>query len=500
MSSQRYIVALDQGTTSSRTIVFDKSGKIISVAQKEFQQIYPQPGWVEHDPYEIWSSQSSTIAEALAKANLATDDVAGVGVTNQRETTIVWDRETGKPVYNAIVWQDRRTADFCSQLKKEGAEPMVSQKTGLRIDPYFSGTKIRWILDHVPGARARAEAGKLAFGTVDTWLIWQLTDGKVHVTDATNASRTLLYNLRTSDWDDDLLKLLGIPRSMLPSVRSSSEVYGEVNQHLYPAGAPIAGIAGDQQAALFGQACFSPGMAKNTYGTGCFLLMNTGTEVVPSRNNLLTTVAWRIGNKTEYALEGSVFIGGAVIQWLRDELKLIRDVHELNELAASVPDAGGLFLVPAFAGLGAPHWDPYARGTAIGITRGTNRAHFCRAAIEAIALQSADLIACMEKDSGLQLKELRVDGGASRSQPLMQFQADLLGTPVVRPKSVETTAMGAAYLAGLAVGYWESREDIVRNWSVDTTFQRTRPAAQMTALRARWDEALERAKAWEKSA
>ncbi len=497
MSQSRYILALDQGTTSSRAIVFGRAGEVIAVAQKEFAQIYPQPGWVEHNPLEIWASQNATVVEALSRANLTTDNIAAIGVTNQRETTLVWDRDTGQPIYNAIVWQDRRTSDYCAQLKRDGAEAKVTEKTGLRIDPYFSGTKIRWILENVSGARARAEAGKLAFGTVDTWLLWQLTSGRKHVTDATNASRTLLYNIRTGEWDEDMLKLLGVPRSLLPEVRSSSEVYGEVSSNLYPAGAPIAGIAGDQQAALFGQACFAPGMAKNTYGTGCFLLMNTGDKAVPSRNNLLTTIAWRIGGKTEYALEGSVFIGGAAVQWLRDELQLVKSVDELNTLAASVPNSGGLFIVPAFAGLGAPHWDPYARGVAVGVTRGTNRAHFCRAVIEAIAFQSADLISCMEKDSGISLKELRVDGGASRSQPLMQFQADLLGTTVVRPKSIETTALGAAYLAGLAVGYWESRDDITRNWAVDTTFKPARPAAEMATLRRTWDRALERAKGWE---
>jgi glycerol kinase len=498
MSSPKYILAIDQGTTSSRAILFDHAGNIASVTQKEFKQIYPKPGWVEHDPLEIWSSQSSSVAEVIAKANVGSDAIAAVGVTNQRETTVMWDSETGVPVYNAIVWQDRRTADYCAGLKKQGVEALVTKKTGLRIDPYFSGTKVRWILENVPGARARANQGKLRFGTVDSWLIWQLTGGKVHVTDVSNASRTLLFNIHTGDWDDELLKLLEVPRSVLPEVKSSSEIYGTVDRNLHPAGVPIAGIAGDQQAALFGQACFTPGMAKNTYGTGCFLLMNTGTEAVPSHNNLLTTVAWKIGGKTEYALEGSVFIGGAVIQWLRDELKIIRDVAELNTLASSVPDAGGMYLVPAFAGLGAPHWDPYARGTAVGMTRGTNRAHFCRAAIESIAFQSADLISCMEKDSGLKLKELRVDGGASRSQPLMQFQADLLGTSVVRPRNVETTAMGAAYLAGLAVGFWSSREDITRNWAVDAKFTRVRPEAEMNAMRATWDRALERAKLWEK--
>ena len=498
MSKPRYVLALDQGTTSSRAIVFNRAGEAVSVAQKEFPQIYPQPGWVEHDPLEIWASQNATAIEAISKAGLATDAIAAVGVTNQRETTVVWDAETGKPVYHAIVWQDRRTADFCARLKREGAEAEVTAHTGLRLDPYFSGTKVRWILDHVPGARARAAAGKLRFGTIDSWLLWQLTAGRVHVTDASNASRTLLLNLRTGEWDAEMLKLLDVPESLLPRVASCSEIYGEVARHLYPAGVPIAGIAGDQQAALFGQACFAPGMAKNTYGTGCFLLMNTGAEAVPSRNNLLTTIAWRLGNKTEYALEGSVFIGGAAIQWLRDELNLVRSAQELDQLAASVPDAGGLFLVPAFAGLGAPHWDPYARGTAVGITRGTNRAHFCRAALESIALQSADLITCMEKDSGLALQQLRVDGGASRSQPLMQFQSDLLGTPVVRPRNVETTAMGAAYLAGLAVGYWEGREDITKNWAADTTFQPSRPAAEMQALRADWERALERSLGWVK--
>jgi glycerol kinase len=498
MSKPRFILALDQGTTSSRALVLNRAGETVASAQAEFKQIYPKPGWVEHDPLAIWSSQNATAIEAITKANLSSDAIAAVGLTNQRETTIVWDAESGKPIYNAIVWQDRRTADFCAQLKQDGAEADVTARTGLRLDPYFSGTKIRWILDNVAGARAAADAGKLRFGTVDSWLLWQLTSGKVHVTDVTNASRTLLFNIHQGTWDETMLKLLGVPRSMLPEVRSCSEVYGEVSRGLYPAGVPIAGMAGDQHAALFGQACFAPGMAKNTYGTGCFLLMNTGTEAVPSRNNLLTTIAWKIGAKTEYALEGSVFIGGAAVQWLRDELQLVRSAQELDELASSVPDAGGLFIVPAFSGLGAPHWDPYARGTAVGITRGTNRAHFCRAVLESIALQSADLIRCMEKDSGITLKELRVDGGASRSQPLMQFQADLLGTSVVRPTNTETTAMGAAYLAGLAVGYWESRDDISRNWSRDTLFKPNRPAAEMAALRSEWDRALQRAMGWEK--
>lgn len=497
MKPPRYVLALDQGTTSSRAIVFDRAGEVRAVAQKEFRQIYPQPGWVEHDPLELWASQNATLLEVLTKAHLTADHIAATGVTNQRETTLVWDRETGVPVYNAIVWQDRRTADFCAQLQRDGVEAEVIAKTGLRIDPYFSATKVRWILDHVSGVRARADAGKLAFGTVDTWLLWQLTSGRQHITDVTNASRTLLYNIHTGEWDDAMLELFGVPRSMLPEVRASSEVYGEVSQNLFPAGVPIAGIAGDQQAALFGQGCFEPGMAKNTYGTGCFLLMNTGATPVPSTNNLLTTIAWKIDGKTEYALEGSVFIAGAAVKWLRDELQLVKSVQEVDELAASVPDAGGLFLVPAFAGLGAPHWDPYARGVAIGITRGTNRAHFCRAVIEAIAFQSADLISCMEKDSGIRLKELRVDGGASLSRPLMQFQADLLGTPVVRPKCIETTALGAAYLAGLAVGYWESRDDIVRSGTGEVRFVPIRPQTEMRALRTQWERAIERAKDWE---
>lgn len=498
MSPKKYILALDQGTTSSRAIVFDHSSRIVSVAQEEFRQIYPRPGWVEHDPLDIWSSQNATVAGALSKADLSSEDIAAVGLTNQRETTIVWDRQTGKPIHNAIVWQDRRTAAYCGELKRDGLEEMVTERTGLRLDPYFSATKIRWILDHVDGAQKRAENGDLLFGTVDTWLAWQLTGKTIHVTDITNASRTLLLNIKTGEWDEDMLALFRIPRAMLPEVRSSSEVYGHVAGRLYPANAPVAGMAGDQHAALFGQACFKPGMAKNTYGTGCFLLMNTGEERVPSKNNLLTTVAWRVGDKTEYALEGSVFIGGAVVQWLRDELQIVQSAEELDRMAAGVKDAGGLFLVPAFAGLGAPHWDPYARGTAVGITRGTNRAHFCRAALESIAFQSADLIACMEKDSGLRLKELRVDGGASRSTPLLQFQADLLRTPVVRPKNTETTAMGAAYLAGLAVGFWESRAEITDRWVIDKTFEAERPAGEMQALQKDWNRALERALNWEK--
>ena len=496
MSVTKYILAFDQGTTSSRSIVFNHDGQIVATAQQEFEQIYPRPGWVEHDPMAIWSSQSATAADALAKANLGADDIAAVGLTNQRETTVVWDKETGKPVYNAIVWQDRRTADYCAQLKSDGVEPMVSKKTGLRIDPYFAGTKLRWILENVAGARKRAEEGKLLFGTVDSWLLWQLTGRDVHGTDISNASRTLLYNIEKDEWDDELLELLSIPRCMLPEIRSSSEIYGRVHPKLYPAGALIGGIAGDQHAALFGQACFNPGMAKNTYGTGCFLLMQTGDKPVRSENNLLTTVAWRIGKRTEYALEGSVFIGGAVIQWLRDELELVRDVFELNRLAASVEDSNGLFLVPAFAGLGAPHWDPYARGSAFGMTRGTNRAHFCRAALESIAFQSTDLILAMQRDSGLRLKELRVDGGAANSDPLMQIQADLLQETVLRPSCTETTAMGAAYLAGLAVGFWSSPDAVAQNWLVEQSFEPKRSAKEVQALLTEWNRAVERSKAW----
>ena len=447
MKSEKFILALDQGTTSSRALVVNHAGQVVAVSQREFRQIYPKPGWVEHDPLEIWASQSATEAEALGQADLRHRDIAAIGITNQRETTVVWDRHTGKPVYNAIVWQDRRTADYCMKLRNQGLEEKFRRKTGLRLDPYFSGTKLRWILEHVEGARAQADAGDLLFGTVDSWLVWKLTDGQHHLTDATNASRTLLFNIHEHDWDDELLGILDIPRTMLPKVVDSSGVVGETTKAV-----AIAGIAGDQHAALFGQGCFESGMAKNTYGTGCFLLMHTGDEAIRSNNNLLTTIAWRIDGKTEYALEGSVFMGGAVVQWLRDELEMVRSAEECSRLASEVPDAGGMYLVPAFAGLGAPHWDPYARGTCVGMTRGTNRKHFCRAALEAIAYQSGELAACMARDSGIEIKELRVDGGASRSTPLMQFQADLLHVDVVRPANVETTAMGAAYLAGLAVG------------------------------------------------
>ncbi len=493
MKSEKSILAFDQGTTSSRALVVNHAGHIVAVSQKELTQIYPKPGWVEHDPMEIWASQTSVEAEVLGKADLRHHDIAAIGITNQRETTIVWDKHTGKPVYNAIVWQDRRTADYCRELKKQdGLEAKFTDKTGLRLDPYFSGTKLRWILENVDGVRKRAEAGDLLFGTVDSWLVWKLTDGGTHVTDASNASRTLLCNIHEGDWDDEILQIFNIPRCMLPKVKDSSEIYGQTTKKV-----PIAGIAGDQHAALFGQACFEPGMAKNTYGTGCFLLMHTGEEAIRSTNNLLTTIAWRIGGKTEYALEGSVFMGGAVVQWLRDELQIVRSAEECSQLASEVPDAGGMYLVPAFAGLGAPHWDPYARGATVGMTRGTNRKHFCRAAIEAIAYQSADLADCMEMDSGIAIKELRVDGGASRSEPLMQFQSDLMRLNVIRPDNVETTALGAAYLAGLAVGFWESKEDIASRWKEGARFVPQRSEGDIKTLSNGWKRAVERAKEWE---
>ena len=493
----RYVLALDQGTTSSRAIVFDHQGQIKSVAQKEFEQIFPKPGWVEHDPTEIWSSQISVAAEALTRTGLRARDIAAIGITNQRETAVVWDRATGEPIHNAIVWQDRRTAGLCDRLKAAGHEGTVRDKTGLVIDSYFSGTKVRWILDHVEGARQRAEAGELAFGTVDSWLIWNLTRGQTHVTDVTNACRTLLFNIHTGDWDDELLEILQVPRAMLPEVRSSSEVYAETSGDLFATAIPIAGIAGDQQAATFGQRCIEPGMAKNTYGTGCFMLMHTGTEAVPSANNLLTTVAWKIGDEPmEYALEGSVFIAGAVVQWLRDGLKIIRSAPEVEPLARSVDDNGGIFLVPAFAGLGAPHWDPYARGAIVGITRGVTDGHLARAALEGIAFQVADVLEAMEKDSGIEVKELRVDGGAAANDLLMQIQANVLQAPLVRPAVTETTALGAAYLAGLAVGYWETAEAISEQWAVDRRFAPEMAADEAARLRAGWTRALDRARAW----
>jgi glycerol kinase len=491
-----YILAFDQGTTSSRAIVFDHQGRILSVAQKEFEQIFPRPGWVEHDPDEIWSSQAGVAAEAVTRARLDSGDIAAIGITNQRETAVVWNRRTGEPVHNAIVWQDRRTAGLCDRLKEQGHEPLIRRKTGLLIDSYFSGTKVRWILDNVEGARAAAERGELCFGTVDSWLIWKMTGGRLHVTDATNASRTLLYDIHTGDWDDELLEILQVPRSMLPEVRSSSEVYGDTAGHLFARPIPIAGIAGDQQAALFGQRCTERGMVKNTYGTGSFMLLNTGTEAVPSQHNLVTTVAWKIGDRTEYALEGSVFITGAVVQWLRDGLQIIRASGDVERLAASVPDNGGVYLVPAFAGLGAPHWDPYARGTIVGITRGTTMAHFARAALEGIAYQVADVLDAMQKDSGIDIRQLRVDGGAAANDLLLQFQADILGVPAVRPRVLETTALGAAYLAGLAVGYWEDQQAINEQWQQDRAFEPQMEAAEAATLREGWRRALERSREW----
>jgi len=491
-----YVLALDQGTTSSRAIVFDHDAAIVAVGQLEFQQIFPQPGWVEHDPAEIWATQIAVAIEALGRAHIRPRDIAAIGITNQRETTVVWDRETGNPVYNAIVWQDRRTAEFCDRLKRDGHEDFIRERTGLVIDAYFSGSKVKWILDNVDGARARAEAGKLAFGTIDSWLVWKLTSGATHVTDVSNASRTLLFNINTMRWDDDLLKLLDVPASMLPDVRPSSDVYDRVSTTLGVADVPIAGIAGDQQAALFGQMCISPGLTKNTYGTGCFLLQNTGESPVASRNRLLSTVAWQIGAKTMYALEGSVFIGGAVVQWLRDGLGLIRQSSDVEALALSVADNGGVYLVPAFAGLGAPHWDPYARGTIVGITRGTTAGHLARAAVESIAFQVADLLEAVRNDAEIRLTELRVDGGAAANDALLQFQADLLGVAVVRPHVTETTALGAAYLAGLAVGFWDSTDALARHWRVDKRFEPSTASSQVAARRAEWREALERSKNW----
>jgi glycerol kinase len=492
----KHILALDQGTTSSRAIVFDHAGSVVAMAQQEFRQIYPKPGWVEHDAQEIWATQAQVARDAMARAGLTANDIAALGITNQRETTVVWDRETGKPIANAIVWQDRRTAAMCDRLRARGLAPAIRRKTGLVPDAYFSATKLRWLLDSVPGAKARAKSGRLAFGTIDSWLIWNLTGGRCHVTDVSNASRTMLFNIHTGAWDDGLLKLFGVPRSILPEVRSSSEIYGETT--LLGPPIPIAGIAGDQQAALFGQACTKPGMAKNTYGTGCFMLMHTGTRPIASKNNLLTTIAWRIGSRTEYALEGSVFIAGAVVQWLRDELGIIASSSEVEALAARVPDNGGVYFVPAFAGLGAPHWDAYARGLVIGLTRGSSRAHLARAALESIAFQTADVLSAMQKDAGIRLKELRVDGGAAANNLLMQFQADLIGVPVVRPTVTETTALGAAYLAGLAVGYWKSPAEIAEQWQVDRRFVSAATPKTRKALSEKWADALGRAKTWER--
>ncbi|MEP6994222.1 MAG: glycerol kinase GlpK [Acidobacteriota bacterium] len=492
----KYVLALDQGTTSSRAILFDRGGSIAGMAQQELPQLFPRPGWVEHDPEEIWATQIAVAKDALLRAGATAHDLAAIGIANQRETTIVWDRETGRPVHHAIVWQDRRTAELCERLKADGLEEWIRERTGLVVDPYFSGTKIAWILEHVEGARERAEAGRLAFGTVDSWLVWKLTGGAAHVTDVSNASRTMLFDFRKRDWDDELLAALRVPRSLLPEVRGSSEVCGHARAALLGAEIPIAGIAGDQQAALFGQMCLTPGLAKNTYGTGCFLLQHTGGSPVPSRHRLLSTVAWEISGEIAYALEGSVFIGGAVVQWVRDGLGLIRESHDIEALAASVPDSGGVYFVPAFAGLGAPHWDPYARGTIVGITRGTTAAHLARAAVEAMAYQVSDVLSAIRQDSGIALHELRVDGGAAVNNPLLQFQADLLGVPVVRPEVIETTALGAAYLAGLAVGFWKSTGEIAGQWRVSRRFEPKMGRPEAERLLARWREAVGRSKGW----
>ena len=489
---KKYILALDQGTSSSRAIVFDENGQTKAVSQKEFTQIFPKPGWVEHSPMEIWSSQASVIAEAVTSIAINGSDIAAIGITNQRETTIVWDAETGEPVYNAIVWQDRRTSELCDALKKDGRSDLIRSKTGLIIDAYFSATKILWILENVPGARQRAEEGKLRFGTVDTWLIWMLTRGERHVTDVSNASRTMLFNIHTLQWDKELLGLFGIPESMMPQVKSSSEVYGHTKTTIFAHEVPIAGIAGDQQAALFGQMCTEPGSVKNTYGTGCFLLMNSGERPIMSSNNLLTTIAWKIGESVTYALEGSIFVAGSVVQWLRDGLGIIRSSSEVEALACSVPDNGGVYFVPALTGLGAPHWDQYAKGSIYGISRGTTAAHIARAALEGIAFQTMDIVKAMQRDAGVTLKELKVDGGASRNNLLMQFQSDMLGTAVIRPKVTETTALGAAYLAGLAVGYWESIEHIKSQWDAECRFTPLAPEAEVEALKKGWADAVRR--------
>ncbi len=491
-----YILALDQGTTSSRSILFDKQGNIISVAQKEFRQIFPQPGWVEHDANEIWSTQYGTMAEAVAKAHITMKNVAGIGITNQRETTVVWERSTGKPIYNAIVWQDRRTAGYCDELKSAGHASQIQQKTGLIIDAYFSATKLKWILDNVAGAREKAGNGELAFGTIDSWLTWKLTNGEVHVTDVSNASRTMLLNIHTAEWDEDLLKLFNIPRPLLPDVKPSSKIYGVTGNIVPDSRIPIAGIAGDQQAALFGQMCTQPGMVKNTYGTGCFMLMNTGEKAITSRNNLLTTIAWQLDNKIEYALEGSVFIAGAVVQWLRDELKIIRNSAEIEALAGEVKESGDVYIVPAFAGLGAPHWNQYARGTIFGLTRGSSNAHIARAALDSIAYQTYDVLKAMEADAGIQIKELRVDGGATVNDKLMQFQSDILNCKVIRPKVTETTALGAAYLAGLAVGYWKNISEIQQQWQADKSFTPAMTVEKRNELVKGWQRAVNASIAW----
>ncbi|MFY9285841.1 MAG: glycerol kinase GlpK [Tissierellaceae bacterium] len=494
---KKYILALDQGTTSSRAIIFDKDGQIIKIAQNEFTQYYPKPGWVEHDPMEIWGTQSGVASQVLETAGIRSEEIATIGITNQRETTVVWDKTTGRPVYNAIVWQCRRTAGLCDELKERGLEGYIRENTGLVIDAYFSGTKIKWILDNVEGARERAERGDLLFGTIDTWLIWNLTRGEVHVTDYSNAARTMIYNIKDLCWDENLLEELEIPASMLPEVRPSSEIYGWTDPHIFGgAGIPISGIAGDQQAALFGQACFEAGMAKNTYGTGCFMLMNTGEKIVPSKKGLLTTIAWGVDGKVEYALEGSIFVAGAVVQWLRDEMKLISTAAESEYFAQKVQDSNGVYLVPAFVGMGAPYWDSYARGTMVGLTRGANRNHIIRAALESIAYQTRDVLEAMEEDSGIKLRTLKVDGGAVANNFLMQFQADILGVDVYRPDIIETTALGAAYLAGLGVGFWTDKDEIAKRWKVDRVFKPEMEVERQEILYQGWRKAVERSLKW----
>jgi glycerol kinase len=496
---KKYVLALDQGTTSSRAIIFDHEGKVVSTAQKEFTQIYPKAGWVEHDAVEIWETQNGVAKEVLKKSGIKAEEVAAIGITNQRETTVVWDKNTGKPIYNAIVWQCRRTASICDDLKARGLEEYIRENTGLVVDAYFSGTKIKWILDNVEGVREKAERGELLFGNIDTWLIWNLTRGKVHVTDYTNASRTMLYNIKELKWDEKILNELNIPKSMLPEVKPSSAVYGYTDGDMFGGyRIPVAGAAGDQQAALFGQACYRPGMAKNTYGTGCFMLMNTGEDMISSKNGLLTTIAWGVDGKVEYALEGSIFIAGAAVQWLRDEMKLINDAADSEYFATKVKDSNGVYLVPAFVGLGAPYWDMYARGTIVGLTRGANRNHIIRATLESIAYQTRDVLEAMQEDSNIKLEGLKVDGGAVANNFLMQFQADILGVPVDRPKITETTALGAAYLAGLAVGFWENKEQIAKKWSIDKTFKNVMNEEKKEKLYSGWKKAVDRAARWEK--
>jgi glycerol kinase len=492
----KFILSFDQGTTSSRAIVFDKKGAIVSVAQKEFTQIFPQPGWVEHDANEIWSTQLGVATEAILKAGLTIHDIAGIGITNQRETAVVWDRKTSQPIYNAIVWQDRRTAEYCDELRKNGSSAIIKEKTGLVTDAYFSATKVKWILNNVNGAKAKAEKGELCFGTIDSWLLWKLTNGKVHITDVTNASRTMLFNIHSMQWDNELLKLFGVPQSMLPEVRSSSEVYGHTQQLLTAASIPVSGIAGDQQAALFGQMCIHPGMVKNTYGTGCFMLMNTGNKPVASQNNLLTTVAWKIGNEVNYALEGSVFIAGAVVQWLRDGLKIIQTSNDVEALSLKADDNGGVYMVPAFTGLGAPYWNQHAKGMIIGLTRGSTDAHIARASVESIAYQTMDVLKAMEADAGITIKEVRVDGGATVNNYLMQFQADILNTKVIRPQITETTALGAAYLSGLAIGFWNDIKEIETYWQKERIFEPRMNSDVRNLYHKNWKKAIRAAQAW----